>query len=417
MGDHLLPILDHLVVGLQKNDVRVAVLGFLGRQHTVVFFEPRVERRVRQRIKDVHRHDRDLRHVGEIHQRLGRIVRVRVEAHDDARRGLDTIFVHRLDGVKNRHAHVLALLHRLESGRVGRFDAEEAVIETGLLHFLENARMPGHVQRGLAGETDIIIAIGPLLPLDQRVQQRLRRLRIADKIVVDKIDGDRAAVSKFIQFGHHLLRRLQPGIAAVKRGDVAELTGERATARELHRAEQIIADLDPVISRCGKLRHRQALDRAVNDLLLRPLDCLVEPLEDTQRRIACFPAMQDVDVRVIVRRRGDRRPAESDHLADVMRPPRDVVNAMALDVHARDKNRVGPLEILRLRAVHVLVDETNFPLLRNQRRDDKNALRWHEALHVAHERERMVERAEAVTVPRKADQDLPFIPRNKLPQS
>ena len=219
-----------------------------------------------------------------------------------------------------------------------------------------------------------------------------------------------------VEFLDHLLRRLQARVAAVERGDVAELAGERAAAGELHRAQQIIADLDAIVGRRGKIGHRQALDRAVDELLLGPLDRFVQPLEQAQRRVAGLAAMQDVDVGIILRRGGNGRPAQRHDLIVVMRAPRDVVNAVALNVHARDEHGVRPGEIFRQRAVHVLVDKAHLPLLRDQRRDDEDALRRHETLHIAHQRKGMIECSEAVTVTRKTDEDFPFIPWDKLPQ-
>ena len=78
-----------------------------------------------------------------------------------------------------------------------------------------------------------------------------------------------------------------------------------------------------------------------------PLHRFVEPLEKPQRRVAHLAAMEQVDVGIIIGRGRNRRPAQRDDLARVMRAPRDVVDAVPLDVHAGNENHVGPREFLR----------------------------------------------------------------------
>ena len=100
----------------------------------------------------------------------------------------------------------------------------------GLAHQLENLGLLGDVERRLAGELQRIAVL--LLPCDQMRQHFVRGLAIADEIVVDEIDDGRmpALAAHGIELGDDLLRRLQPRLAAVEVGDVAELAEVR-TAR------------------------------------------------------------------------------------------------------------------------------------------------------------------------------------------
>jgi hypothetical protein len=115
--------------------------------------------------------------------------------------------------------------------------------------------------------------------------------------------------------------------------------------------------------------------------------------------------MEQIDVGIIIGRRGNRRSAEHDHLARVVGAAGDVVDAVALDVHAGNQHHIGPGEVLRRRAPDVLVDEADVPRSGNEGGDDQNPLRRHEALDVAHEQKRVVEGAEAVAVTREHAQN------------
>src|SRR5271154_5240324 len=80
-----------------------------------------------------------------------------------------------------------------------------------------------------------------------------------------------------------------------------------------------------------------------------------------------------------------------------MRPPGEVMDRLALNVHAGNKNHVGPGEILRLDRVNIFINKPDFPILRDQFGDQQNPLRRHEPLD-PDERKSMVKSAEAVAV-------------------
>ena len=82
---------------------------------------------------------------------------------------------------------------------------------------------------------------GALLPCDQMRQQIERGLAVADEIVVDEIDRPaQPAFEQLVELGDDLLRDLQPRIAAIEAGDVAELALIGAAGRKLDAAEEIL---------------------------------------------------------------------------------------------------------------------------------------------------------------------------------
>src|SRR5271167_692685 len=80
-----------------------------------------------------------------------------------------------------------------------------------------------------------------------------------------------------------------------------------------------------------------------------------------------------------------------------MRPPGDVMDALALNVHAGNKNHVGPGEILRLDRVNVFINKPDFPILRDQFGNQQNPLWWHEPLN-SDERKSVIKSAETIAV-------------------
>jgi hypothetical protein len=111
--------------------------------------------------------------------------------------------------------------------------------------------------------------------------------------------------------------------------------------------------------------------------------------------------VEQVDVGIKIGRGGNRRPAQRHHLARGVRAFRDIVDAGPLDMHSRDKHGIGPGELFRRDPPDVLVHKFDFPTLGEQGHHQQNTLRRHEAPHVAHQREGVVESSETVTVTRE----------------
>ena len=162
------------------------------------------------------------------------------------------------------------------------------------------------------------------------------------------------------------------GPAPVEDWDVAELTSMRAAAGELHRAEEVVADIDLVIGWCGKLGHWQALGGAEYDLLLGAAGVLVDEFEHLECRVADFSDVDDVGFRIPFRRGGGRRAAKYDGPARPVSPVNHIANAFPLDVHTRGKHCIRPAHIVLGSRLIVLVDELDLPLFRHQCGNEKD---------------------------------------------
>ena len=67
---------------------------------------------------------------------------------------------------------------------------------------------------------------------------------IADEVVVDHVQVALVAeLAQQLQFGHHLLRFLEAGLAAVKFDDIAEFAVERTATRYLHADAHVFAKI------------------------------------------------------------------------------------------------------------------------------------------------------------------------------
>ncbi len=122
--------------------------------------------------------------------------------------------------------------------------------------------------------------------------------------------------------------------------------------------------------------------------------------------------MEEVDLRIVLGRRGDRRPAESDHLAC---EAREVENLPALDVHARHEYCIGPGELALRHGADVLVDELDLPFPWYERREEEDPLGRHEGLDGAHQGKGVIEGAEGLRVGGKDAKDPPDIRRAEYP--
>ena len=238
------------------------------------------------------------------------------------------------------------------------------------------------------------------------------RLLVADEIVVDEIDrgGMPALAPHGIELGGDLLRGFQPRLAAVEPRDVAELAAVRAAAGELHRAHQVALERDQVIGRDRELGERQPLLGLEHDLRGRRLDARIEPRHQRIGAVAELAHMQVVDLRIHLRRRRGRGPAQHRDLAGRLGAGMDVAHLRGLDVHGRDHDGIRPAELGRGRRPDVLVDEAHFPGRRHIGRDQQQPLRRHERPHPAHQPVGMVEGAERRGVARKHAQNPALVP-------
>ena len=243
----------------------------------------------------------------------------------------------------------------------------------------------------------------PLLPFDEMRQHLARRLAVADEIIVDEIDhGGVAPLRQHgVELGGQLLRRLQPRLPAVQRRDIAELAAIGAAAGELQRAEQIAVEPDEMIGRHRKVGERQALCGFEAHLLGRRGAVLVEAGDQPVRGVADLADVEVIEFRVRFGRARHRWPAERDRLAGSLGAAGDVVNLRRLDVHAADKDGVGPGQIVGAGRPDVLVDKANRPVRGHIGGDQQQALRRHERAHAPEQMVGVGERAEGRRVSRE----------------
>src|SRR4030095_15365785 len=99
---------------------------------------------------------------------------------------------------------------------------------------------------------------------------------------------------------------------------------------------------------------------------------------DSVGAVTDFAQMQYVNIGVVVRTGGDRRPAKHGHLTLPMGATVDIVDAIALHMHAAYENRISPGEVSVACRFVILIDEAHLPFLRKVGCDQKQALGWHE---------------------------------------
>src|SRR5580700_11328874 len=97
-----------------------------------------------------------------------------------------------------------------------------------------------------------------------------------------------------------------------------------------------------------------------------------------------------------------------------MRARIDVVDGAALDMHAADEHYVGPDEIAGTGGGHILVDEADFPVLRQCRSDHQKPLRRHEGARAA-KAVSMFECAEGSRINRRNAEDFPLVTGGQTP--
>ena len=303
-----------------------------------------VERGLGQRVEDVDGLDGRLGGADEVGDGQRGLLSVGVETHDEAHGHLDPVAVERVNDLKDRLLEVDGFLDGAQGAGFGRFDAAKHVGEKGVPHLRQDIRVLRQAQGRLTGQAHLAVPF--ILPGHQVFEQFAGGLGVADEIVVHKIDRGRAGGGQEIQFADDLRRVLMAGAAPVEGGDVAVVAGMGATAGELHRAQEVVADVDQVIGGHRQLGHRQAFNGAEDDLSRGALGGAVDEFEQPACGVTRFPAVDDVGFGIPFRRGRGRRATQHDRSASPVRPDDDVLNSFPLDVHAGGEHDVGPAQVL-----------------------------------------------------------------------
>ena len=98
----------------------------------------------------------------------------------------------------------------------------------------------------------------PTLPIDKMRQHFTCCFAVADEIIIYKINPGRMSrlFQHLIQFVRNLLGRLEPGLAAVERGDVTEFAAIGAATRKLQAPDEIMIEMDQVVCRQREVAER-----------------------------------------------------------------------------------------------------------------------------------------------------------------
>ena len=143
-------------------------------------------------------------------------------------------------------------------------------VETGLDHDVHQVFHPDEIHTRFGGQGKGMAAF--LLPFGDHGQELRHLAFVTDEVVVNQKEG--TAPSQFIQMvelRNHLFRAFRARHTTVQLRDVAELTVERATPRELQTHRIIIAHIDEVEARqrsCGHIRPaRGAVDSLCRTVL------------------------------------------------------------------------------------------------------------------------------------------------------
>jgi hypothetical protein len=241
------------------------------------------------------------------------------------------------------------------------------------------------------------------LPGEEVRQHVLGGFAIADEIVVDEIHDRRMPflLAHGIELGGDLGRCFEPRLTAVEIGNVAELAEIGTAAGELQGQHQVVLQWDEVVGRDWKILQRKSLLGFQSQLRGRTRDTRIEAGDELIGRIAEFANVQVVDVGIHFGRRRHRRSAQHHHLAGRVCARGEVMDLRRLDVHAAHQHGVRPGQIGIARFAHVLVDESDRPLLRHVGRNQQQTLRRHERAHPLHQPIGVIEGAEGGGVVRK----------------
>jgi len=133
-----------------------------------------------------------------------------VEPDDEAALHLQAGALHALDVIQQIALAVLVLAALGQALLIGRLDAHEHGIESGLRHEGHQLRVVGQVNRDLRREGNASLA---LLPLNERRQQLgLEPSLVPDEVVVHEEDASAPPLGiQSVQFGQDLHRALEPG--------------------------------------------------------------------------------------------------------------------------------------------------------------------------------------------------------------
>src|SRR6516162_1181255 len=195
-----------------------------------------------QRVQQPNYGHRDRRILDALDDPLGGVALLAVETDDEAGEHENARVVDFIDALLQTASGVLLLLGQDQSVRIRTLNPNEDCKEIRCCQGAQQFQVIGQIDRSFGRKFEgKVLFVHPTLQIRQKFSESLF---VANQIVVDKINM--AAIAERVQgveFGQNLLVGLGTRHSAVQLNDVAELTIERATARELDADVDIILEL------------------------------------------------------------------------------------------------------------------------------------------------------------------------------
>ena len=190
---------------------------------------------------------------------------------------------------------------------------------------------------------------------------------VADEVVVADEDlPPPPQVIEGFQLRQHLIGVFVTRLAAVKVDDVAELAIERAPPGSLEAHDDIVVQIQQVIT-----RHRR-------DGHLRPAGRLDHPMRRTiaprrqPKGDGSFPLAPHQEIRSrlqdILGHRGGKRAAHHHGFAPRFGLPDEVYHSFPLDDHAGEHDDLGPVPVVGAESPRIEVRQAELPVSRQERR-------------------------------------------------
>src|SRR5712692_1196740 len=207
--------------------------------------------------------DRYCAFTNKVYLPLKDVIRIIIEAHDEAAQHLHPVALHFPYRVYEIAARVLTLLRLYQAFHDRGFDADKNLPESGGSHLLEQLIVVSEVHAGFRSKCKRVLVARR--PFGQLRHQQPDVFLVTDKIVVDDEDLTTPAnTQQRVQFGENLLIALRAWDPAVNLYDVAELTIEWTAARILYGHVAVLRELGQPEIRNRRQRERRSLWSLVN---------------------------------------------------------------------------------------------------------------------------------------------------------
>ena len=300
-----------------------------------------------------------------------------IEPHDHARLDRQAVALDLLDVPYDVGPIVLRLVDFDEALDVRRLDADVQPEEVCVGQGLQELVVLGHVEGDLGEEADR--AAERPIQRDELLQQGLGVTGVADEVVVTQEDALRTPSLQGVDLLEDLFDRLVPRLPAVDVDHVAELAVERAAPRGLHAAHVVAVDVDLVPAGQRRVGHIHLADLAV----LGPVAAGSPLVDESRPRVFRLAYEQDVEVVAIeLGRSRHAGPSHGGHEATLSHEPPQLPCPLDVGLVTGDSDQVvGLLEVgvERDRAVHTLVPDVHFDVVRRQGSHRRQAQRHQHA--------------------------------------